>query len=139
MVDRKAEEAPIAVFYRRRRQRSEAPSWTPRSRSRSAGRALATMPSRTAVLALAALAALGLTTGCEKPSPYVTLTAHGVTVKARAQRYCRSGKCSTGSDVPVLFVQPGDILGIDVPRSVAHDGWRIGAHKDGAYVRDRLH
>src|SRR4051794_18571514 len=95
------------------------------------------MSSRTAVLALGALAAVALTTGCEKQSPYVSLTAHGVTVKARAQHYCRSGKCSSGNDAPVLFVHAGDTLGIDVPRSVAHDGWRIGAQGDFSHTHYR--
>jgi hypothetical protein len=84
------------------------------------------MPTRTAAVALAALAALGASTGCEKQSPYVTFTAHGVTVKARATKYCREGRCNKSTDNPVLYVQRGDTLGIDVPRSVADQGWRIG-------------
>jgi hypothetical protein len=88
------------------------------------------MSSRTVAVALAAVTALGMSAGCEKQSPYVTLTAHGVTVKARAQRYCRGGKCTQGHSAPILFVQPGDTLGIDVPRSVASDGWRIGGQGD---------
>jgi hypothetical protein len=86
------------------------------------------MPTRTAALALAAVALLG-STGCEKQSPYVTLTAHGVTVKARATNYCRDGKCNRSADKPVLTVRPGDTLGIDVPRSVADQGWRFAGEE----------
>ena len=85
------------------------------------------MPSRNAAAALVAVAALGLATGCERQSPYITVTAHGVVVKARATKYCRDdGTCNESTEVPVLFVQNGDVLGIDVPRSVAEQGWRIG-------------
>ncbi len=86
-------------------------------------------PRHTAV-AFAVLAAVGVTTGCEKQSPYVTLTAHGVTVKARATKYCREADCKTGGEAPTLEVRPGDTLGIDVPRSVADQGWRIGDQGD---------
>ena len=88
------------------------------------------MPSRHTALGLVALAAIGLTTGCEKQSPYITLTAHGVTVKARAQKYCREGKCAEGKSTAFLTVGAEDILGIDVPRSVAEDGWRLGGSGD---------
>jgi hypothetical protein len=83
------------------------------------------MPSRHSAVALAALAALGLATGCEKQNPYVTVTAGGVVVKARAVRYCRGDDCRVTNDTPTLTVRNGDVLGVDVPRSVADDGWRV--------------
>lgn len=87
-----------------------------------------------AVLALVAVAALGGATGCDKQSPYITLTAHGVSVKARAVKYCRDAKCDEGKDNPSITVRAGDTLGIDVPRSVADQGWRIGT--DGPFSHD---
>ena len=85
------------------------------------------MPRPNAVLSLVALATLGLGTGCEKQSPWVTVTAGGVVVKARAIKYCRdSGRCNESTHRPVLQIKPGDTLGIDVPRSVAEQGWRLG-------------
>jgi hypothetical protein len=88
---------------------------------------LTTMPRRHAALSLVALAVLGGATGCEKQSPFITITAHGVVVKARATKYCRdNGKCNASSDNPHIFITAGDTLGIDVPRSVAEQGWRIG-------------
>lgn len=87
------------------------------------------MPRRNAAMSLVVLAALGLSTGCEKQSPWVTLTAGGVVVKARATKYCRGTAdthCNTSNENPVLKVKQGDTLGIDVPRSVAEQGWRIG-------------
>jgi hypothetical protein len=83
------------------------------------------MPSRTTAAALAAVAAPGRATGCEKQSPYVTLTAHGVTVKARATKYCRAGRCTASTGAPSITVTSGDTLGIDVPRSLADQGWQL--------------
>lgn len=83
------------------------------------------MPSRTSVAALASVAVLGLA-ACEKQNPIVTLTAGGVVVKAKAVEYCRGDDCRTTDEVPTLRIEPGDILGIDVPRSVAEQGWSLG-------------
>ena len=82
------------------------------------------MPRRNAALSLVAVAAFGLATGCEKPSPIVTITAGGVVVKAHASEYCRGEKCSRSAEAPpVIEIEQGDTLGIDVPRSVSEDGW----------------
>jgi hypothetical protein len=94
------------------------------------------MPSRYAAVALAAVAALGLT-GCEKQSPYITLTAHGVVVKARATEYCRGDDCDKSTEAPAITVRPGDTLGIDVPRSLAEEGWRIGDQGDFSHEHYR--
>jgi hypothetical protein len=94
------------------------------------------MPSRHAAVALAAVAALGLSTGCEKQSPYVTLTANGVTVKARATKYCRGTACDETTGAPVIKVSGGDALGIDVPRSLADQGWQIPELNDQAFIHD---
>jgi hypothetical protein len=95
------------------------------------------MPTRTAALALAAVALLG-STGCEKQSPYVTVTAHGVTVKARATKYCRphSKRCNESADNPVITVQSNDVLGIDVPRSLAEQGWQIDVDSAAAFSHE---
>lgn len=85
------------------------------------------MPSRHHAVALATLATLGLATGCEKQNPIITMTAHGVVVKARAVRYCRGDDCRVTQDIPTLAIHPGDVLGIDVPRSLAEQGWKVGA------------
>jgi hypothetical protein len=87
----------------------------------------------TAAASLAVLALFGLT-ACEKQSPIVTMTAHGVVVKAYAVKYCREGEkdaeCNSSRDIPVLTVHSGDTLGIDVPRSVADQGWLVTQDKD---------
>jgi hypothetical protein len=87
-------------------------------------------------MALAAVAALGAGTGCEKQSPYVTFTAHGVTVKARATKYCREKRCNESKENPILYVTSGDVLGIDVPRSLADQGWRIETGQESPYSHD---
>jgi hypothetical protein len=92
--------------------------------------------SRHAAVALAAVAALGLGTACEKQSPYVTVTAGGTTVKARAVRYCRDAECDTTEDVPVLRARAGDIVGIDVPRSLADHGWAVPELNDPGFSHD---
>lgn len=94
------------------------------------------MPSRLSVAALALLAPLGLA-ACEKQNPYVTVTAGGVVVKARAVRYCRGTDCRVSTDNPTLEIKSGDTLGIDVPRSVAEDGWRLG--QEGEVLHDHYH
>lgn len=84
------------------------------------------MQRRNAALSLVALVALGTATGCEKQSPWVTVTAGGTVVKARATKYCReNNKCTESTDKPVIDIKQGDTLGIDVPRSVAEHGWRV--------------
>lgn len=82
------------------------------------------MPSRLSAAALAVLATSGLA-ACEKQNPYITLTASGKVVKARAVRYCRGDDCRVTSDNPTLRMEPGSPVGIDVPRSVAEDGWQV--------------
>jgi hypothetical protein len=94
------------------------------------------MPSRHAAVALAAVAALGLSTGCEKQSPIVTITANGVTVKARAARYCRGSACDETNSTAVIRVRGGDLLGVDVPRSLAEQGWQIPELGDQAFTHD---
>lgn len=87
------------------------------------------MPSRHPVALLASVAVLGLgATACEKQNPIVTVTAGGVVVKARAVEYCRPGEseCRKTGDEPTLTLKPGDTLGIDVPRSLAEQGWTLG-------------
>jgi hypothetical protein len=91
------------------------------------------MPSRTTAAALAAVASLGLATACEKKSPIVTVTAHGVVVKAHAVEYCRGTECDTSDEIPVLTIHPGDTIGIDVPRSVAEQGWRWDENQPYVY------
>jgi hypothetical protein len=96
------------------------------------------MPRRTAALPLVALATLGLATACEKQSPFVTLHAGGNVVKARAVKYCRAkDRCNESTERPVLHIKPGDTLGIDVPRSVSEQGWRLG--DQGAFRYDHYY
>ena len=87
------------------------------------------MPSRLAVAALAALAPLTLA-ACEKQNPYVTLYSEGVVVKAQATRYCRGDDCRTTNDVPEITLRKGNRIGIDVPRSLAEQGWQLEGERE---------
>jgi hypothetical protein len=96
------------------------------------------MPSRLSVAALAALAPLSLA-ACEKQNPFITMTAGGIVVKARATRYCRGDDCRVTTDNPRLKIRSGDTLGVDVPRSVAHDGWRLQIGDNDAIPLNKDH
>lgn len=84
--------------------------------------------------ALAAAALVGLT-GCEKPTPLVTLYSGDTSVKTEAMQYCESGQSAQDNtctkyrrEPPVLDVRPGDGVGVDVSRSLAADGWIVAVN-----------
>jgi hypothetical protein len=71
-------------------------------------------------------------TGCQKPTPGVTLVSGGATVHTESTTYCRAGQSvannncvqHTGRDrIGVLRVQQGAVLGIDVDKALAKNGW----------------
>lgn len=81
-----------------------------------------------------AAAAAALLSGCGKPTPLVSLTAHGTSLHAEAAQYCRAdGKCATRAGrPPVLFVTPGSPIGIDVDEAVKDGhGWGIAMIVNG--------
>jgi hypothetical protein len=83
----------------------------------------------------AAVASLLALTGCERPTPLVSLVSGGTFVKAEASSFCFEGQdptrepgseggCSFTERTPrLLEVRPGDQLGIDVDKDLAESGW----------------
>jgi uncharacterized lipoprotein YajG len=86
-----------------------------------------TRRSRTGVLgALGVLAAVATLTGCDRPTPLVTAEANGHVVTTNAACYARGGVLRRyPGTTPVLKVANGDRVALDVPRSMADDGWSV--------------
>jgi hypothetical protein len=67
-----------------------------------------------------------LLTGCQKPTPGVTLQAGSRVVRADATAYVRDGKqVRSDGAVKVLQTYPGSQVGIDVDRSIADHNWSV--------------
>jgi hypothetical protein len=83
----------------------------------------------------AVLASLLVLTGCEQPTPLVSLVSGGTFAKTEAASFCFDGQDPTrepGTEGGCRFVErpptllemrPGDQLGIDVDKELAESGW----------------
>ncbi len=88
------------------------------------------MPARPlASVAAGVVLLLGLT-GCEKPTPGVTLSSGTNSVHAESTTYCRDGQSAEEQNcvehldrVTQIRVKQGNRVGVDVDRSVAENGW----------------
>jgi hypothetical protein len=88
------------------------------------------MPARPlAAAAAGALLLVGLT-GCEKPTPGVTLSSGTRSVHVESTTFCRDGQSAAKQDcvehltrVAELGVKQGDQVAVDVDRSLAEHGW----------------
>ena len=95
-------------------------------------------PSRLPLLLLPPVAAIGVLTSCEEPTPLVTVQSGSTVVKANATTYVRDGKVQRyAQDVPVLPVRLGDRVNIDVERNLAAQGWFVAF--EGERVTPLLH
>ncbi len=90
-----------------------------------------TARSRTIAGLTAGLCALFLT-GCEKPTPFVTLVSGTTSVHTGATIFCFDGQtpaaqdCRTDAQRPtVLKVKVGSQVGVDVAKDVADNGWVV--------------
>ena len=89
-------------------------------------RAVTRRPRVGALGALGVLAAAATLTGCDRPTPLVTAQSGGTVVTANAACYTRGGVLRRyPGTTPVLKVGNGDRVGLDVPRSMADDGWTV--------------
>ncbi|MGB8651039.1 MAG: DUF2771 family protein [Mycobacteriales bacterium] len=91
------------------------------------------MPARRPLaLALTGAALLSLT-GCQKPTPGVTLASDGRSVHTEANAYCRGGRfltrendCPGSTDkITVLRVTPEARVSVDVDSDLADSGWYL--------------
>jgi hypothetical protein len=88
------------------------------------------MPGRTVLVAAAgALALVGLT-GCEKPTPGVSVTSGKHSVHVESTTYCRDGQSAAQRNCVehlkrfgLVRVKDGDPVAIDVDSSIAKHGW----------------
>jgi hypothetical protein len=91
------------------------------------------MPARRPLAAAAAVAALLLTlSGCQKPTPGVTLVSGGDSVHTESATFCRDGQSATKQNcvvhkdqIGVIRVRQGDPVGIDVDRTLSKHGWLL--------------
>ena len=87
---------------------------------------------------LTASAALIALTGCEQPTPIVTLYSGGTSLYDDAFSYCfdgqdpakepgTAGACRFDADrqTKKLGVRPGDVVVVDVDRDIAEKGWYV--------------
>ena len=86
---------------------------------------------RLATAVVGASLLLGLT-GCEKPTPGVTVSSGRHSQHVQATTYCRTGQsveqdtCATSKDQAALIrVKSGTEVGIDVDSAIAKQGWRL--------------
>ena len=99
---------------------------------------------RRPLAALAAAVALVGLTGCEKPSPGVTLFSGNATVRDEAFSYCfedQDPQAAEGSEdacrldadrtPKVLEVRPGDTVTVDVDKDLVEDGWFAALRVEG--------
>lgn len=82
--------------------------------------------------ALAALAAVPLLAGCQKPLPTITVYGDGRSIIVDAAAYQFPGgpthrPVTDYDQAPTLSVQAGSDLLIDVPRQVADNAWLVAA------------
>jgi hypothetical protein len=90
---------------------------------------------RPLVTALTGTALLLSLTGCEKPSPGVTMVSGGTSVHSEAYNYCRDGKFLTkvdgnecpggGKAVTVLAADQDSLVGVDVDKKLTETGWYL--------------
>ncbi|MCU1674232.1 MAG: hypothetical protein JWN77_2345 [Frankiales bacterium] len=82
---------------------------------------------------LSAAVSLVALTGCQQPTPLVSMVSSGSTVHTDATIYCFEGQsaqqqnCRTAEDTAptVLEVKPGQQVGIDVAKELAESGWVV--------------
>lgn len=92
---------------------------------------------RRLAVALAAAAALVGLTGCDKPTPLVSLYSGNTSINDTALSYCFEGQdpakepgtegaCRYDTHTPkVLDVRPGDEVTVDVAKDLADAGWFV--------------
>lgn len=106
------------------------------------------MPARhLASVAVGAVLLLGLT-GCEKPTPGVTLSSGTRSAHAESTTFCRDGQSAEKRNcvehlgrVTTIRVTQGNQVAFDVDRSIAEHGWILvlPTTKQRSEVQDKHH
>ena len=96
------------------------------------------------VAGLSAAVALVALTGCQKPTPSVSLVSGGKSVHSDATIYCFDGQsaqqqnCRTDVHAPTaLPIKVGQQLGIDVSKELADAGWVVVIPGTGQNAQDQ--
>ena len=97
------------------------------------------------------MAVLLILTGCQQPTPSVTVQSGSRSVHDEATAYVRDGKqVRSSTSAKVLRVRPGALVGIDVDGGIADSGWQVHittqtgtgsttSTQDSATLRDQHH
>ena len=100
-----------------------------------------------ASVAVGALLLVGLT-GCEKPTPGVTLSSGTRSVHIESTTYCREGQSAAAQNcvehltrVGQIRVKAGNPVSVDVDKSIAENGWILvlPAANQRSEVQDQHH
>jgi hypothetical protein len=90
------------------------------------------MPARPLASLAAGACLLVALTGCQKPTPGVTVSSGSRSVHIESTTYCRDGQSAQKQDcvehldrLGVIQVQQGNRVGIDVASSIANHGWYL--------------
>lgn len=91
------------------------------------------MPARRLVQLALGAGLLLSATGCQQPSPGVTVVTDGHSVHVAASNYCFHGRTLTsqaqcpadGPRITTVKIRSGDTVGIDVDSELAKTGWVI--------------
>jgi hypothetical protein len=88
------------------------------------------MPARPLVVAASGALLLMSLTGCQKPTPGVTLSTGTHSVHVESTTFCRDGQSAASRNcvehltrTTIVRVKQGDAVGIDVDRTLAEHGW----------------
>jgi len=88
------------------------------------------MPARPVATAVGGLLLLAGLTGCQQPTPGVTLSSGAHSVRIEATTYCRDGQSPAKQDCvehlsrfAEIRVKQGDQVAVDVDMSIAEHGW----------------
>ena len=90
------------------------------------------MPGRRLVTAVAGTVLLVTLSGCEKPTPGVTLSSGSRSVHVESTVFCRDGQSAEKrncvehlSRVGIIKVKAGEPVAVDVDSGLAKHGWRV--------------
>jgi hypothetical protein len=85
---------------------------------------------RLAVAALGVAAAATLLTGCDKPTPNITVFSGHTAIRVAPAKYCYDGNantCRTNNVAGTITANGGSTIVVDVPKDIADGHWAVTA------------